>query len=231
MNMVTYRQPVVVCRRGEYLVAHRWPLWWKLLPVLVVLLMLGVSYAAWYAKPLAEAWFEARWQQRQVHTAGPAELTIPEQSELEDQLTHWVETRATAKVTPVFARMVVRQTFSASAKNGVDPFLMLALMYVESGFNYTARSSAGALGLTQVIPLWHKDKVKSAVTLFDPKVNIDVGAQVLAEYQRWHNNDTRRALLQYNGSLHIPGAGYAKKVVGVRGKLMRYLEENTTVNS
>jgi hypothetical protein len=44
----------------------------------------------------------------------------------------------------------------------VDPSLILGVIFVESEFKKYAISSAGALGLMQVLPKWHIDKIKTA---------------------------------------------------------------------
>ena len=41
---------------------------------------------------------------------------------------------------------------AAAAKNDVDPALVAAVIYVESGFDEHARSAQGAVGLMQVLP-------------------------------------------------------------------------------
>jgi len=81
--------------------------------------------------------------------------------------------------------------------------LVLAIIEVESGFNPRAYSSAGAIGLMQVMP-FHARKEEN---LWDVEDNIRVGCRVLmAEYQRaisspylWHRrNPWRTALAAYN---------------------------------
>lgn len=67
---------------------------------------------------------------------------------------------------------------------GFDPLLIVAIMAVESSFNHRAVSNMGALGLMQVIPRYHKDKIgpnRGRNVLFDPEVNVRVGTLVLHE--------------------------------------------------
>jgi soluble lytic murein transglycosylase-like protein len=136
----------------------------------------------------------------------------------------WVKSKAKRPLSDGFATMVVEETFNQAIQNRVDPFVMLAVMSVESSFDYTARSGAGAIGLTQVIPKWHMDKMPNAAHVFDPKNNIRVGAEVLGEYMRWYKGDVQKALLQYNGSLHLPSSSYSQKVLATKAQLLMFLE-------
>lgn len=168
-------------------------------------------------------WFEARWQPVNKFEAAQ-EVAPPQDSELHRQLVKWVKSKARRPLTDGFATMVIEETFNQAIQNRVDPFVMLAVMSVESSFDYTARSGAGAIGLTQVIPKWHMDKMPNAAHVFDPKNNIRVGTEVFAEYMRWYKGDVQKALLQYNGSLHMPSSPYSQKVMAAKTQLLMFLE-------
>jgi len=75
---------------------------------------------------------------------------------------------------------------SESSKYGYDPFLLTALIITESSFNNWARSRKGALGLMQIRPQTAvalaketSREWKGKPTLFDPSVNIALGAYYL----------------------------------------------------
>lgn len=105
---------------------------------------------------------------------------------------------------------------------GFDPLLIVAIMAVESSFNHRAVSNMGALGLMQVIPRYHKDKIgpnRGRNVLFDPEVNVRVGTLVLHEgLQRY--GSMQRALQYYNGALNDPKARYTRKVMALKKRLM-----------
>ena len=105
---------------------------------------------------------------------------------------------------------------------GFDPLLIVAIMAVESSFNHRAVSNMGALGLMQVIPRYHKDKIgpnRGRNVLFDPEVNVRVGTLVLHEgLQRY--GSMQRALQYYNGALKDPKARYTRKVMALKKRLM-----------
>lgn len=89
----------------------------------------------------------------------------------------------------------------AAARNGVDPAVLHGLIQQESGFDPHATSSAGALGLTQLMP-------GTAASLgvsdpLDPAQSIEGGARYLSEMLRDFGGDTEKALAAYNAG---PGA-------------------------
>lgn len=102
-------------------------------------------------------------------------------------------------------RELLETIYYESKRAGLDPALMLGLIQVESGFRKFAISSAGARGLTQVMPFWtgligDGDTKK----LFNMQVNVRFGCVVLRHYLDRESGDLFRALGRYNGSLGRP---------------------------
>jgi len=81
------------------------------------------------------------------------------------------------------------------------PQLVLAVIDVESAFDAFAVSSAGAVGLMQVMPFWPNELGLSTRDLIDVELNIRMGTSILAYYLERERGDYRRALGRYNGSL------------------------------
>ena len=79
--------------------------------------------------------------------------------------------------------------------------LVLAVIDVESSFDPFAVSSAGAVGLMQVMPFWPRELGLSTRDLLDVELNVRMGASILAYYLERERGDYRRALGRYNGSL------------------------------
>lgn len=80
---------------------------------------------------------------------------------------------------------------------GIDPALMKALVAVESGYNHRAISSAGARGLTQVMPTTSMDMGINSNYLFEPEINLIAGTRYLA--LQWKTfRDWELALAAYN---------------------------------
>jgi soluble lytic murein transglycosylase-like protein len=89
----------------------------------------------------------------------------------------------------------------AAARNGLDPAILSGLIQQESGFDPTATSSAGALGLTQLMP-------STAASLgvaepLNPAQSIEGGARYLSGLLHQFAGNTADALAAYNAG---PGA-------------------------
>lgn len=90
---------------------------------------------------------------------------------------------------------------AAAAKHGIDPALLAGLVKQESGFNPKARSSAGATGLTQLMPATARGLGVTDAT--DPVQALDGGAKYLKQMLDKFGGDERLALAAYNAG---PGA-------------------------
>lgn len=83
----------------------------------------------------------------------------------------------------------------------MPPELLLAVMDVESRFDRHAVSSAGAVGLMQVMPFWPRELGVENRLFGDADFNIRLGAEILGYYLYLEKNNHVRALGRYNGSL------------------------------
>jgi soluble lytic murein transglycosylase-like protein len=89
----------------------------------------------------------------------------------------------------------------ASARNGVSPGLVNAVVMAESGGNPAAISNAGAQGLMQLMP----DTAASCGIgdAFDPTQNVECGTRYLHGLLQRYNNNIELAVAAYNAG---PGA-------------------------
>lgn len=116
----------------------------------------------------------------------------------------------------------VRTAFAAGKQYGVDPLLVVAMMAVESGYNPIAESWAGAKGLMQIIPKYHPEKFVEfggEKAVFDPRVNILVGARIVREYLLNASGDLFTALQTYAGALADRDSIYTHRVLNEKDQL------------
>jgi soluble lytic murein transglycosylase-like protein len=89
----------------------------------------------------------------------------------------------------------------AAARNGLDPAVLHGLIQQESGFDPSAASSAGAAGLTQLMPATASSL--GVANPLDPAESIEGGARYLSEMMSRFGGNTADALAAYNAG---PGA-------------------------
>lgn len=114
---------------------------------------------------------------------------------------------------------------------GIEPELAFRLVKLESDFNEHARSSVGAVGLTQVMPAtaqyFQRGITRDA--LYDRRTNLRIGFRYLRTLIDQYKGNVRIALLVYNrGPLAVnnalemgldPANGYDRIIMkGYRGK-------------
>jgi soluble lytic murein transglycosylase-like protein len=97
---------------------------------------------------------------------------------------------------------------AAATSNGIDPALLKGLVQQESGFNPNARSGAGAVGLTQLMP--GTAAALGVTDPTDPAQSLQGGARYLREQLDRFGGDERLALAAYNA-----GPGAVSKYGGV----------------
>jgi soluble lytic murein transglycosylase-like protein len=85
---------------------------------------------------------------------------------------------------------------AASQETEVDPALIHAVIAVESGYNPSARSRAGAVGLMQLMP--GTAKRYGVTNRLDPAQNIQGGARYLRDLKAMFDNNLNLVLAAYN---------------------------------
>ncbi len=100
------------------------------------------------------------------------------------------------KSSPAFRTLVEE----AARRYGLDPGLVDAVVRVESGYNPSATSPAGAMGLMQLMPA--TARALGVVDPYDPVQNVDAGVRYLRGLINRYG-DVALALAAYNAG---PGA-------------------------
>ncbi len=120
----------------------------------------------------------------------------------------------------------------ASRKHDVPLDLLIAVASVESGWQADARSSAGAHGVMQI--RWPQTArhlgARRVTELYNPCLNIDFGAQYLAELSQRFKGQPRMVLAAYNyGPSRL--TSYADVPAGVRAYVERVQERRVALRS
>jgi soluble lytic murein transglycosylase len=104
-------------------------------------------------------------------------------------------------------------TIKLSGANGVDPFLVAAIIREESQYDRTAVSRVGAIGLMQIMPLTanavaqqHRLPRPSREDLFDPETNIRIGTRYVEQLLAQFGGNTVQAIAAYNAGPIVVGA-------------------------
>lgn len=126
------------------------------------------------------------------------------------------------RISPQMARSI----HDAAEAQGLDPELGFRLVRAESNFNPRARSHAGALGLTQLMPYtarWLDRGMTTPERIMQPEANLAAGFRYLRRLIDKYG-DLRLALLAYNrgeGAVdrdlrrgRNPENGYSRRVLG-----------------
>jgi soluble lytic murein transglycosylase-like protein len=105
---------------------------------------------------------------------------------------------------PAERMQILKTAFCEAHRPGeqrLPPGLVMAIMDVESRFNRWAVSSAGAVGLMQVMPFWPGELGMKRHQLTQVEANMRMGCAIFRYYLRRERNDVRKALARYNGSV------------------------------
>lgn len=110
----------------------------------------------------------------------------------------WIVAEVKASVSIDTVRKIINVAYAQARKHGIDPFLILTTIKTESRFRVDAKSSAGAQGLMQVMPRWHRDKIAGR-NIKNIETNIEVGTTILVDCLDKHKQNVTLALRCYSG--------------------------------
>lgn len=128
----------------------------------------------------------------------PAQLQsqIKAQNEAENITTATGKRKVNAQVLPAGSKDIESMILQSAKKYGVDPRLVSAVAETESNYRPDAVSSAGAVGVMQLMP--ETASSLGVQNIYDPSQNIDGGVKYLKEMLSDFNGDVRKAVAAYN---------------------------------
>jgi hypothetical protein len=113
-------------------------------------------------------------------------------------------------------RRVIAAVLRSSRRYGLDPFLVIAVLLVESDARPWAVSGKGAIGLMQVMP-YMAEKLPLAGNLTTIESNVDAGCFILADNIR--RLGEAKGISSYFWGRHIRGVAYLEKVQETRARV------------
>lgn len=124
-----------------------------------------------------------------------------------------------------------------SSKFGLDPYLVFAMIKVESDFKPDAVSPKKARGLMQITDktgAWGAEMLKledyAPESLFDPETNINIGCWYMKSLLEQFGNDTDLALAAYNGGSGNVAGWLRDKSLSSTGKSLDRIPFKETEN-
>lgn len=96
--------------------------------------------------------------------------------------------------------------------HGIDPAIIKAMIQIESGGDPEAVGDDGeSIGLMQIQPRYHAQRLKEGESLLDPEVNVRVGCEILSEIMDEYGT-LDEALTVYNAGYDTGDRRYANRV-------------------
>ena len=118
-------------------------------------------------------------------------------------------------------QMIVQE---AARTTNVTPSVALAVAKIESGFRPHVVSSAGAIGVMQIMPRTGRDLFGlSRAELFDPAINIRAGVTFLDQLIDRYGGRVDLALSHYNGGSRVTAGPQPKIIPVTRGYVIKVL--------
>lgn len=119
------------------------------------------------------------------------------------------------KLSTANAEKIVDSAYLYANQANLEPLLVLGMIKAESRYNPTAHNYYGAKGLMQVVPRFHKDKLKGR-NPYDIETNVEVGTLILSNCLKKHSHNLSKALHCYSGGA---GPHYHSRIHTERSKL------------
>ncbi|HBB29710.1 MAG TPA: lytic transglycosylase [Clostridiales bacterium] len=113
-------------------------------------------------------------------------------------------------------------------KYNLDPYLVYSIIKVESGFDASAKSYKGAIGLMQIMPQTGEyisnllgEQGFTEGKLYDPEINIRYGTYYFSKLYKNYYEDLDMALAAYNG-----GEGNVRRWIREDSEGKKYIDMN-----
>lgn len=198
---------------------------WKagiLVELLIVGILVGTAFGALATIPRTEEPAETTTQKEQTVILE----TVPQEVPAEEEAP--AKKEVTLYAVPLDEELQLHIIREAELY-GIDPAIIFAMAFYESTYNPEAVNGGGyTLGLLQVQPYWHEDRMDrlGCPDMLDPYQNVTVAVNYLAEQIARYDGDVAKGITAYNQG-HYAGTVtyYAKAVLNKAAKLETYRTE------
>lgn len=163
-------------------------------------------------------------QRIEMSVSGPVVNVSPRFTAEQDRLVEYLS--AKYRKSQELVQTAVEVAYEQAAMYGLPPTLILAIIEQESGFRPEVVNNHGAVGLMQVVPRYHREKLETRdgiKELQNPEANIRVGSQILNEYLAMHGGNLAQALKKYSGNAR----NYFEKVSRLEFNLRKVAQEGS----
>lgn len=123
-----------------------------------------------------------------------------------------------ASYNPSQSKEITTEIIKSSQRYNIDPLFLTSIFYVESRFDNTAVSSAGALGISQLMP---DTAAEVGVNPHNLSQNIDGGAYY---FRKMLNANTDKGIQQYNYAMASYNAGLGNTAAGIPSYTYDYIK-------
>ncbi len=112
---------------------------------------------------------------------------------------------------------IAKIVFNKSKKYGFNPYLIMAVIQVESAFDQYAVSSVGAYGLMQVnYSVWKNELDIDFNRIYEKEYNIDLGLKILKHYYKEASGNIFMALYRYNNGYKYQNEKYNARIISTK---------------
>lgn len=117
------------------------------------------------------------------------------------------------------AKLIAQEITHAGRKYGIDPLFLSAVFRIESAYNNSAISSAGAIGISQLMP---ETANEIGANPYNIQSNIDGGSRYLRQMINAHKN---KGIYQYNYALASYNAGLGQAGDHIPSFTYQYIQD------
>jgi soluble lytic murein transglycosylase-like protein len=140
-----------------------------------------------------------------------------------------------------FPDVMQKYTYIICNQAGVEYTKVLAMIEIESGYQWGAVGSGGDIGYMQIMQKWHEERMEKlgCGNIYDPFQNIRVGVDYLAELLEKYGGSYEKALTAYQYgpsgaykywfSARVNASPYAKEVLAKAARIEEEMEVQADV--